>query len=235
MSEKNEFTELGQLLSKDGSVHVTDELINTITSMAGACFSLLGATLLVTLTATRGQIWAIIGFSIYGLSLLSLFASSMLHHGFNGTPKQDRLFRTFDYLAVFLLIAGTITPLVLVRARNPIGWSVFGVVWAIAALGIVLRAIYHELPRFVTNTLYIVLGWLASIVVAANLHLTIGAVLLLVLGGLIYSAGFIMFVAEKPNPKPGFFGFHELWHCLVIAGALCHFLLMYFYILPTGT
>jgi hemolysin III len=93
-----------------------------------------------------------------------------------------------------------------------------------------LRALYHQLPKFITNTLYIVLGWLAAFVVAADLHLPLGGYILLILGGLIYSIGFIVFVVEKPNPLPGVFGFHELWHCFVIFGALCHYLLFYFYV-----
>jgi hemolysin III len=130
----------------------------------------------------------------------------------------------------YLLIAGSITPLILVRGRNPLGWSIFGTVWAIAIVGIILRALYHQLPKFITNTLYIVLGWLAAFVVAADLHLPLGGYILLILGGLIYSIGFIVFVVEKPNPLPGVFGFHELWHCFVIFGALCHYLLFYFYV-----
>jgi hemolysin III len=219
------------ILSRDGSIHVTNELINTVTSIIGACFAILGSAILIVESAIRLNVWAIVGFSIYGAALISLFVSSALHHGIDGSPTTNRRLRTFDYLAVFLLIAGSITPVVLVRARNPIGWSVFGTVWAISLFGITLRAIYHQLPRFVSNTLYIVLGWLAAVIAAANLHLPIGGYVLLVLGGLIYSVGFAMFVVEKPNLKPGLFGFHELWHLLVMSGALCHFMLMYFYIL----
>jgi hemolysin III len=227
----NELQEIGRLLSKDGSVHVTNELINTETSLLGLCFAVLGTALLVSQSAVHHNIWAIVGFGIYGLTLISLFLSSTLHHGINGSPRVDRWLRTYDYVSVFLLIAGTITPLVLIRARNPIGWSVFGTVWLIAIVGIVVRTIYHQLPRFVTNTLYIALGWLAAVIVAANLDLSIGAIALLAGGGLIFSIGFVMFVSERPNIRPGIFGFHELWHCMVLAGTACQYFMIYLYIL----
>jgi hemolysin III len=217
--------------SKDGSVHVTDELINTVTSLAGACFAILGAALLIVRASVMRQPWAITGFGIYGASLISLFVSSTLHHGYNGSERTDRWLRTYDYVSVFLLIAGTITPLVLVRARTPYGWSVFGAVWAIALLGVTLRVVFHELPGHITSTFYIVLGWLAALIVAANLHLSLGGLLLLIAGGILFSFGFVMFILERPNIKPGFFGFHELWHCMVLGGALCQYLMMYFYVL----
>lgn len=219
-------------LSKDGSVHVTDESINTVSSMIGACFALVGSALLIVQSAVHHSAWAIVGFSIYALGLLSLFVFSALHHGVNGSERTNQVLRTFDYLSVFLLITGTITPLVLVRGRNAIGWTVLGSVWVIAILGISLRAAISNLPRYVTNTLYIVLGWLAAIVVAANLHLPAGGLALLVAGGAIYSFGFVMFVVEQPNIIPGRFGFHELWHSLVLLAASCHYFLLYFYVLP---
>jgi len=140
--------------------------------------------------------------------------------------------RTLDYDSVFFLIAGSTTPLVLVLFRNAYGWTVFGAVWAIAVTGIVLRSVWPQLPKYVTNTLYIVLGWLTVLLVGADSSLPVGALVLLGLGGICYTVGFVIFVIEKPNPWPGVFGFHELWHLLVVVAALFHYLLMYFYVLP---
>jgi hemolysin III len=140
--------------------------------------------------------------------------------------------RTLDYDSVFFLIAGSTTPLVLVLFRNTYGWTVFGAVWTIAVVGIVLRSVWPELPKYVTNTLYIVLGWLTVLLVGADSSLPVGALVLLGLGGICYSGGFVIFVIEKPNPWPDVFGFHELWHLLVVLAALFHYLLMYFYVLP---
>ena len=219
-------------LSKDGSIHVTNELINTITSIVGGCFALLGSVLLIGKASVHGDAWQIVGFSVYGLSLTSMFVFSTLHHGLHSTPKVNEVLRTFDYLSIFFLIGGTVTPLVLVLYRNLFGWSVLGVVWALIALGISLRASLPQLPKYITNTLFIVLGWLPVVLIGAGAHLPIAALLLLAAGGIIYSGGFVLFIIEKPNFKPGVFGFHELWHCLVIAAATCHYFLMYLYVLP---
>lgn len=219
-------------LSKDGSVHVTNERFNTISHMVASCFVLVGAALLIAQASAQSEPWKIVGFSIYGLSLLSLFVSSTLHHGLDGSPRLNETLRTLDYTSVFFLIAGTVTPLVLVLVRNTYGWTVFGAVWAIAVLGIVLRSVWRQLPKYVTNTLFISLGWLTVLLVGAGVPLPLGALVLMAAGGLVYSAGFVIYVIEKPNLRPGVFGFHELWHLLVVVAALLHYLLMYFYVLP---
>lgn len=222
-----------QQLSRDGSVHVTDEVINTATHLAAACFALLGTVLLVVLAAQQRDSWKIVGFSIYGLSLLSLFTFSTLHHGLNLSDKANRVLRTFDYVSIFGLIGGTVTPLALVLYRNTFGWSVLGVVWAIIALGITLRAVFHRLPKYITSTLFIVLGWLpALLVVLGGARLPAGGLALLVIGGVLYSGGLVLFSREWPNPVPGKFGFHEIWHIIVAIAALFHYLFMYLYVLP---
>jgi hemolysin III len=163
---------------------------------------------------------------------VTLLVSSTLHHGIDRGPQVNEVLRTLDYSSVFLLIAGSVTPLVLVLFRTTYGWTVLGAVWAIAAVGIVLRSVLRQLPKHVTNTLYIALGWLPVLLVGAGASLPVGALVLMAAGGLIYSAGFVIFVIEKPNPWPGVFGFHEIWHLMVVVAALLHYLLMYFYVLP---
>lgn len=221
--------------SRDGSVHVTDERFNTVSHLVGACFALVGAGLLIAQASVQADPWKIVGLSIYGLSLVSLFAFSALHHGIDGSPRLNEILRTLDYDSVFFLIAGTVTPLVLVLFRNVYGWAVFGGVWAIALVGIVLRSVWRGVPKYVTNTLYIALGWVTVLLVGADGSVPWGALALMAAGGLVYSAGFVIFVIEKPNPWPGVFGFHELWHVMVFVAALLHYLQMYFYVLPAGT
>jgi hemolysin III len=220
------------LRSRDGSVHVTDERFNTVSHLFAACFAVVGAALLISQAATQGDPWKIVGFSVYGLSVVTLLVSSTLHHGIDRGPQVNEVLRTLDYSSVFLLIAGSVTPLVLVLFRTTYGWTVLGAVWAIAAVGIVLRSVLRQLPKHVTNTLYIALGWLPVLLVGAGASLPVGALVLMAAGGLIYSAGFVIFVIEKPNPWPGVFGFHEIWHLMVVVAALLHYLLMYFYVLP---
>ena len=217
--------------SRDGSVHVTDERFNTVSHMFASCFALVGAGLLISQASAQGDPWKIVGLSIYGLSLVTLFVSSTVHHALDRGPRLNELLRTLDYDSVFFLIAGTVTPLVLVLFRNTYGWTVFGVVWVIATVGIVLRSVLWRLPKYVTNTLYISLGWLTVLLVGADGVLPVGALVLMAAGGLVYSAGFVIFVIERPNPRPGVFGFHETWHLLVVVAAALHYLLMYFYVL----
>ena len=218
--------------SRDGSLHVTDEWFNTVSHLFALCFTLAGAALLVSQASVQRDPWKIVGLSVYGLSLVTLFGSSTLHHGIDRGPRLNEALRTMDYASVFFLIAGTVTPLVLVLFRNTYGWTIFGTVWLIATVGIVLRSLHRRLPKYVTNTLYIALGWVTVLLVAANGALPVGALVLMAAGGLVYSAGFVIFVLERPNPRPGVFGFHETWHLLVVLAALLHYLLMYRYVLP---
>lgn len=219
-------------LSRDGSVHVTDEKFNTASHLLGACLAVLGTALLVAQAGAQGDPWKIVGLSIYGASLITLFVCSTLHHGLDRGPRVNDILRTLDYTSVFLLIAGTVTPLVLVLFRDVFGWAVLGAVWGIAALGVVLRSVWRQLPKYVTNTLYIGLGWMPTALLFSGVDLPTGALALMAAGGLVYSVGFVIFVLERPNLRPGVFGFHELWHVLVMVAACFHFLLMYLYILP---
>lgn len=223
-----------QRVSRDGSVHVTDERINTISHLLGSCLALLGSAVLITRASVTADPWAIVGLAVYSLSVVTLFVSSTLHHGIDGSPRLNDLLRTLDYTSVFGLIAGTVTPLVLVIFRNPFGWAVFGAVWGIAILGMVLRSVWPELPKYVTNTLYIALGWMPVVLVAAGPELPLGALALLAGGGLVYSIGFVVYILERPNLLPGTFGFHELWHVLVLLAAALHHLLMQLYVVGAG-
>ena len=174
----------------------------------------------------------IVAVSVYGLSLITLFTASALHHGIDRGPRVNEILRTIDYDSVFFLIAGTATPLVLVLFRNTYGWTVLGGVWTIAVLGIVLRSVWTRVPKYITNTIYIALGWSAVLLAGVASSVPWPAIVLMAAGGVAYTVGFVIYVVEKPNPRPGFFGFHELWHVLVVVAALLHYMLIYFYVLP---
>ncbi len=218
--------------SRDGSVHVTDERFNAASHLAAACFAVVGTGLLVAQASVQGDPWKIAALSVYGLSLITLFTASTLHHGIDRGPLVNEILRTIDYDSVFFLIAGTATPLVLVLFRNVYGWTVLGGVWTIAVFGIVLRSVWTRVPKYITNTIYIALGWSAVLLAGVASSVPVGAIALMVAGGVAYTVGFVIYVVEKPNPRPGFFGFHEIWHVLVVLAALLHYLLIYFYVLP---
>ena len=214
-------------LSVDGSVHVTDEKFNAASHLCGAIFALLGGIILVVMASMAGKPWHIVSYAIYGMSLFTLFCASTLHHSVMTSEKTIRILRILDYNSIFLLIAGTYTPVCLVAVRNGLGWSTLGVCWAVAIFGIILRSSIQSLPKWFTQTLYVSMGWL-GVAIALPFYEALGktAFYQLIGGGLFYSVGSIIFIVEKPNPIPGKFGFHEIWHLFVLAGAGAHFAMM---------
>lgn len=224
-------------LSKDGSIHVTDEIFSTISHMLGAMLALFGMVVLIVGASMQGNPWKIVSFSLYGASLFCMFLFSTLHHGINASHKTEELFRLFDYIAIFPLIAGTYTPLCLVTLRKsqswlPYAWSIFGVVWFLAIFGIVIKSVMPWLPKWVTTVIYVGMGWIGAILVIP-IYQQLGLIpaLLIAVGGVFYTVGSLIFFVEKPNPIEGRFGFHEIWHIFVILGALPHYLVMLFYVL----
>ena len=220
-------------VSKDGSPYVTDEIFNTASHIFGTILSITVTVLLVVFASVAGKVWHIVSFSIYGVTLVSVFLSSSFHHGIDGNKKVENIFRLFDYLAIFLLIAGTYTPICLTVLRGALGWSIFGIVWGLAIIGILIKIFFQKIPKWVTNTIYISMGWV-GIVMIYRLYTSIGikGVIMILLAGLFYTIGSFIFYLEKPNPIPNKFGFHEIWHIFVIMGALTFSLFMYICILP---
>mmetsp|Transcript_25295 Transcript_25295/g.69855 ORF Transcript_25295/g.69855 Transcript_25295/m.69855 type:complete len:272 (-) Transcript_25295:1456-2271(-) len=230
------FTDFGHVgeRSRDGSVHATDEVFNSASHLGATLLSTLGSALLITQASSMGEPWKIVAFCIYGASLVFLFGASTLHHSLVG-PKIEPFLKMMDYLAIFPLISGTFTPLCLVFFHdNTIGWTFFGVIWILAICGMVLTACLHErIPKWLSMTLYITMGWLGGCMTYwLAPYLGAGGLALLVLGGVFFTVGGYIFYTEQPNPIPGKFGFHEIWHVAVILGALTHWTMMYFFVLP---
>lgn len=215
------------LLSKDGSVHITDEVYNTLISGIGTVLSAVGVVILIYRAWTPGEFGTVFGLAVYGFGLVNMFLWSALHHGVNGSPRTNHLLRQLDYFAISIMIAGTFTPFCLLL-RNTLGWTVLAVVWALALAGIALKAVYPHTPRWVLTSLYIGMGWL-GLAVAKPIYQAIHwrGFSALLLGGIFFTVGGVIYGLEKPNPVPGRFGFHEIWHCFVLAGAASHFYVMY--------
>jgi hemolysin III len=219
--------------SRDGSVHATDEVFNTASHFAATFLSFLGTVLLVVQASARHEPWKIVSFSVYGASLVFLFAASTLHHGLTGV--HEAFFRRLDYLAIYPLISGTFTPLCLVFYHDSlIGWVFGATVWAIAILGMVATAFwFHKIPKWLSMTAYMTLGWLGACMTYWLIPvLGMDGFGLFLFGGILYTGGGYVFYTERPNPYPGTFGFHEIWHVTVVLAATCHWLLMYTYVLP---
>jgi hemolysin III len=205
-----------------------EELANSVTHGIGLLLSVAGLALLVTIAIPRGTVWHIVSCAIYGATLVILYAASTLYHTFQ-QEKIKKIFRIFDHCAIYLLIAGTYTPFLLVNIRNAGKWVwfLFVFIWMLALGGIVLKSLFfHRLPVFST-VLYVLMGWTAIVIIKPLLtYLSLHAVLWLVGGGIFYTSGIFFFATERLRLS------HTIWHLLVMLGSICHFCAVYFYVLP---
>jgi len=207
------------------------EPFNGLSHMAGALLSIAGLLFLVALSF--GKPWHLTGFAIYGTSLVVLYLASTLYHSLPGTPRRVERLLVFDQVAIYLLIAGTYTPLCLVPLRGPWGWSLLSVVWGIALLGIVLRIAWRKSPEWVPVVIYLVMGWLCVVALKPLSGALPGAAMgWLFAGGIVYTVGAVVFASQRPRLWPGRFGSHELWHVFVLGGSACHFVLMLVFVVP---
>lgn len=193
------------------------ELFNSISHLVAAFFTLIGASVLITLAAIDGEPIKIISFSIYGITLFSLYLASTLYHSFRGSIKQ--LFQRLDHLAIYLLIAGTYTPFALLAVQGATGWWLFGVVWSLAVIGMIIEYLPIKGPRVIPIVIYLVMGWACVFTLDEIIAgMTSTAFNLLVAGGVIYSIGVIFYVLDNWVKH-----MHGVWHLFVIAGSLCHY------------
>ncbi len=210
------------------------EPINSLSHLLGIVLSAVGLALLIIFSA--GEPWRLTSFVIYGVCSILLYTSSTLLHGLKVKEQVERLLLRLDHAAIFTMIAGSYTPITLVtlREHSPAwGWTLFGIVWGIAILGVIFKLFWLDAPRWLSTGLYLLMGWLAVIATGPLIQaLPVGGLIWLVAGGLFYSVGALVFIFERPNFYPDLLGHHELWHFLVLAGSISHFLMLFFYVLP---
>ncbi len=200
------------------------ERFNSSTHLLGTVLAAAGATVLVILAARQGDPWKIISFSIYGVMLFGLYTLSTLYHSTRGRVKD--VFRKLDHCSIYLLIAGTYTPFTLVTLRGAWGWSLFGVIWGLAALGIAQEAWLGKGARILSLVIYVLMGWLSVIAVKPLLAaLTPAGFAWLAAGGLFYTGG-IVFYALDEKLRHG----HGIWHLFVLAGSASHYLAILLYV-----
>jgi len=208
------------------------EPVNALSHMAGAVGSVVGLTLLIVFASLKAGVWHIVSFSIFGSALVMLYTSSSLYHALNLSEKGLIRFRRLDHIMIFMLIAGTYTPICLVPLRGPWGWSLFGTVWGIALIGTVLKIFFINVPRWFSTGIYLFMGWLCMVAVyPLVMTLETACMVWLALGGLFYSVGALIYALKRPDPWPGVFGFHEIWHFMVILGSFCHFWAVFRYLM----
>lgn len=199
-----------------------EEVASSITHGAGWLLSVVGLAILVAQAANTGGALRVVSCAIFGTTLVLLYASSTLYHALP-SKKAKRIFRIFDHSAIFLLIAGTYTPLSLVALGGPWGWSLFGCIWFLAAVGVLLSTIAHGRWRWLSITLYVTMGWLAVVAIKPLVAtLDTRSIELVVAGGLAYTLG-LVFYAWKRLPYS-----HAVWHLFVLAGSGFHFFAVFF-------
>lgn len=209
------------------------EPVSGLTHLAGFFAAIAGLVLLLVLSSRGGGGWHVLSFTVYGGSLVALYLSSSLYHLLPLSEAGVRFMKRLDHISIFLLIAGSYTPFCLVALRGAWGWSLFGVAWGLAALGILFKLFWLYAPRWVVTGLYLGMGWVVVIAIVPLAHaLNAGGLFWLFAGGFFYSSGAVTYALKRPDPWPGRFGFHEIWHLFVLAGSGAHFWAMLKYVLP---
>jgi hemolysin III len=203
-----------------------EEIANSITHGVGLLLAIGALATMTALAALHGNAWHIVGCSVFGATLVLSYLTSTLYHSLP-TVRAKSVLRVLDHCAIFLLIAGTYTPFMLVNLRGPWGWSLFGVIWAVAALGIVFKVTMLRRWTAVSVVLYVAMGWVVVVAIKPMLSAVApGGLLLLLLGGVAYTAG-VGFYAWRRMPYH-----HAIWHLFVLAGSVFHFFAVLLYVIP---
>ena len=197
---------------------IIEEIANSITHGVGAVLAIAGLIALIVYSGNYRDVWRVVGFSVFGASLFLLYLSSALYHAFpHGRIKH--FLRLMDHSAIFLLIAGTYTPVLLVAMRGPWGWTLFGLIWSMALAGLIFELAFLGRFKKASLAIYIGMGWLAVIAIKPMLTmLPTGLLVFIVLGGVLYTTGIVFYVSKRLPYH------HAIWHLFVLAGSTLHFL-----------
>jgi hemolysin III len=209
------------------------EPVNGLTHAAGGLLAAVGLSVLLATAASTGRLDQLVAFGVFGLSLVALYAASALYHLLPLSPSGVARLRRLDHMTIFVLIAGTYTPFCLLALDGGWRWGLLGLIWSLALCGVLLKLLWMDAPRWLSVVLYLGMGWVAVIAAPALFRaVPPGGISWVLAGGLVYSAGALVYGLKRPNPVPGVFGFHEVWHVFVLAGSACHFWAVLRYIAP---
>lgn len=203
-----------------------EEKINIISHLVGFILSIVALVLLATYSSIFGNATHIVSMSIFGLSLLILYAASTIYHG-TKTPSLRKKLQIFDHASIYILIAGTYTPFALLTLGGAIGWTIFGVVWGLAIIGVILKFFFIGRYTRLSTLMYVFMGWIVLFAINTLIeNLEFGGLVLLVAGGLSYTIGAILFSLEKLKFN------HAIFHLFVLGGSICHFFSVFLYLIP---
>jgi len=211
------------------SIKLKDPL-SGLTHFIGILLAIAGMIVLIVKSNNPRQI---VGFSIYGAGTILMYTFSTIYHWLPLRETGTRILRKLDHIMIFVCIASVYTPVTLIVLRGAWGWTLFGLVWGIAVLGIVFKAIRINSPRWLSAGIYVVMGWVGVVAFYPLLKVfPLAAFAWLLGGGLAYTVGAVIYSRQRPDPWPNVFGFHEIFHVFILLGSFCHFVMMYKYVLP---
>ncbi len=201
------------------------EKLNSISHLVGASLVVIGATVLITLSILTGNGWKIASSCVYSLTLLLLYLFSTLYHSLRGRAKD--ILQKFDHCMIYLLIAGSYTPFTLVTLHGTAGWTLFGIVWCLAVIGIIQELLFSNQARIASLVIYLLMGWsvlffIRTLIAALGWH----GFYWLAAGGIVYSLGVIFYVIDERMKHA-----HGIWHLFVLGGSICHFVAILFYVI----
>jgi len=203
-----------------------EEKLNVLTHGIGFLLSIAALVLLVVFASIDGDAWHIVSYSIYGTSLVVLYLASTLFH-WSKKPARRLKLNVFDHASIYILIAGTYTPLLLVTLRGPWGWSLFGVVWGLAIAGVIFKFFYTGRFNKISTLVYVLMGWIVLIALKPLIaNLSTPGLVWLAIGGLSYSIGAIFYLLNKVPYN------HAIFHVFVLGGSMAHFVTIFWYVLP---
>ncbi len=205
---------------------LAEEVAHSLTHGLGMLLSIAGMVILVRFSSHNGDAWHVVSSSIYGSSLILLYGASTLYHAIPH-PNAKAVLQRIDHAAIYLLIAGTYTPFLLISLRESWGWPLFGIIWTLALIGVTLEFINWKPFEKISLALYLGMGWIIVFAINPMLEqVETGGLVLLLIGGLCYSFGVIFYVWEKLAFN------HAIWHLFVLAGSVLHFFSILFYVIP---
>ncbi|TDX52338.1 PAQR family membrane homeostasis protein TrhA [Orenia marismortui] len=208
------------------------EPFNAFSHFFGALLSITALVLLVYYANQQASSWHVVSFSIFGVSLILLYTASTIYHWLPLSTKGERILKRIDHMMIYILIAGSYTPICLIPLRGVWGWSLLISIWVIAILGIIMKAFWLDAPRWLSTAFYLIMGWLVVIAFLPMIKTIPAAGLCwLLAGGIFYTIGGVIYGSKKPDFLSKYLGFHEIFHLFVLAGSISHFWLMYRYIL----
>jgi len=205
-------------------------LFSALTHGIGFWMATAGVGVLVVIAAFVGNAWHVVSYSVYGAALIGLYATSTLYHSLRVNPEKRKALRKMDHIMIYILIAGTYTPISLVplRAESPgWGWAIFGVIWFFAVAGTIVKLCWLNAPRWVSAAAYVGMGWLVVVAIVPLVRaMPTRAFVWLMIGGLFYTVGGVLYALRWPGRDRKLFGFHEVFHIFILLGSISHFAMM---------